>query len=125
MNSFSQNDTTSQSDKSYVKIPTPVAKLIAKDLIEGDGAKKELKLTVKKVSLLQQKSILQDSTINILKIKVLNLEDMLDIRSNQLILSDRLSQRLQTDLKKQKVRNKITMGAGILGIVGIIVLSNQ
>ena len=36
---------------------TPIAKLVIKDLITGDGAKEELVLTVDKIQLLEQKII--------------------------------------------------------------------
>ena len=46
-----------------IKIPTPVAKQIVKDLISGDGAKAELKLANETITLLNQKITLKDSII--------------------------------------------------------------
>jgi hypothetical protein len=48
---------------------------------------------------------------------------MLNTQTNQLQLSKQLSDRLQTDLKKQKVKTKLTTGAGILVAVGIVILT--
>jgi hypothetical protein len=47
-----------------IKIPTPVAKLIVKDLVSGDSAKAELKLTNEHVILLEKKVTLKDSIIS-------------------------------------------------------------
>jgi hypothetical protein len=44
-----------------IKIPTPVAKLIVKDLVSGDSAKAELKLVTTQINLLNQKISLKDS----------------------------------------------------------------
>ena len=46
-----------------IKIPTPVAKLIIKDLVSGDSAKHELKLATTQINLLTQKVSLKDSII--------------------------------------------------------------
>ena len=48
---------------------------------------------------------------------------MLNTKSNQIILSQELSLRLQTDLKKQKVKTKLMSGAGIVAVIGILLLS--
>lgn len=47
-----------------VKIPTPVAKQIVKDLIGGDSARAELKLANEQILLLNQKITLKDSIIS-------------------------------------------------------------
>ena len=46
-----------------VKIPTPVAKQIAKDLVSGDSAKAVLEVTKEQLILTEQKVILKDSII--------------------------------------------------------------
>ena len=47
-----------------IKIPTPVAKQIVKDLVSGDSAKAELKLCNENVTLLEKKIVLKDSIIS-------------------------------------------------------------
>ena len=47
-----------------IKIPVYVAKLIAKDLVTGDSAKAELRLTTEQIILLEQKVGLKDSIIS-------------------------------------------------------------
>jgi len=48
---------------------------------------------------------------------------MLNTKTNQIALSQELSLKLQTDLKKQKVKTKLMSGAGILVALGILVLT--
>ena len=54
---FSQNDTV----QSSIQLQKPIAKLVIKDLITGDGAKEELVLFTDKLLLLEQKIVLKDS----------------------------------------------------------------
>ena len=100
----------------------PIAKLVIKDLITGDGIKEELSLSVSKIRLLEQKIVLKDSVIKNLDFKVGNFESIMLTKTDQLILSQELSKRLQADLKKQKLKTKLMGGAGILAVVGVVVL---
>ncbi len=115
---FSQNVT----DSTSIQLKKPIAKLVIKDLITGDGAKKELALILDKISLLEHKIVLKDSIIFNLNSQVGNFESIMLTKSNQLALSQELSKRLQTDLKKQKLKTKLMGGAGILVAVGVAIL---
>ena len=115
---FSQNVT----DSTSIQLKKPIAKLVIKDLITGDGAKNELALTIDKIKLFEQKIVLKDSVILNLNNKINNFDSILLTKSDQLLLSQELSKRLEQDLQKQKLKNKLTMGAGILGIVAVAIL---
>ena len=93
-----------------------------KDLITGDGIKEELSLSISKIKLLEQKVVLKDSVIENLNFQVGNFESIMLTKTDQLALSQELSKRLQTDLKKQKLKTKLMGGAGILAVVGVVVL---
>lgn len=111
--SFSQsviNTTTIQLEK-------PIARLVIKDLIGGDGAKQELNLTQDKVNILEQKVILKDSVILNLNHQIFNYKNIIDVKSEQLLLSQELSHKLQNDLKKQQTKTKMVTGTGILGML--------
>jgi hypothetical protein len=107
---FSQSAT----DSTSIQLKKPTARLVIKDLIKGDGAKQELVLFKEKTTLLEQKIVLKDSIISTLNSKVNNFEIMVDTQKQQLALSQELSNRLQSDLKKQKIKTKLTGGLGIL-----------
>ena len=97
-------------------------KLVIKDLITGDGAKKELNLVGEKIKLFEQKIVLKDSIIFNLNNKIDNFNTILLTKTDQLALSQELSKKLQVDLKKQKFKNKLTAGAGIVAVVATIFL---
>ena len=118
LNSFSQNVI----DSTSIQLKKPIVRLVIKDLIKGDGAKSELALTLGKIKILEQKIILKDSVIFNLNSKISNFNSILFTKNDQLALSQELSKKLQTDLKKQKFKNKLTVGAGIVGIVVAVLL---
>ncbi len=115
---FSQSAT----DSTSIQLKKPIARLVIKDLIKGDGAKSELALTLGKIKILEQKIILKDSVIFNLNSQVGNFNSILSTKTDQLALSQELSKKLQTDLKKQKFKNKLTAGAGVVAVIATILL---
>ena len=117
---FSQNaiDTTS------IQLKKPIARLVIKDLIKGDGANEELALNKQKISLLENKISLKDSVIVSLESQVGNFDFIILSKTEQLAISQELSKRLEKDLKKQKFKTKLMGGAGILIAVAAAVLVN-
>ena len=116
LKSFSQTDT----DTTSIQLQKPIAKLVIKDLITGDGAKEELVHTVDKLQLLEQKIVLKDSVINNLELQVNNFNSILATKSDQLAISQELSKKLQTDLKKQRLKTKLMGGAGIIAVAATV-----
>ena len=115
---FSQSAT----DSTSIQLQKPVARLVIKDLITGDGAKSELALTLDKIKILEQKIVLKDSVIFNLNTKIDNFNLILLTKTDQLALSQELSKKLQTDLKKQKFKNKLTAGAGVVAVIAAVLL---
>ncbi len=118
LKSFSQNAI----DSTSIQLKKPIAKLVIKDLITGDGAKDELAITIDKIKLFEQKIVLKDSIILNLNSQIGNFNSIMLTKNDQLLLSQELSKKLETDLKKQKIKNKLTMGAGLVGIVAAVLL---
>ena len=118
LKSFSQTVT----DTTSIQLPNPIAKLVIKDLIEADGVKQELKLTQGKIILLENKIAFKDSIILGLDSKINNLTLINNVKDDQLDLSKELSLKLQRDLKIQKIKTKLSLGAGLVGIVGVLIV---
>ena len=115
---FSQIDTTK------ISLQEPIARLIIKDLIEGDGAKKELSITLEKVLLLNQKIVLKDSIINTNTQQISNYNSIVSQKDSQIKLSQDLSDKLQEDLKKQRRKNKITIATSVAVIILMLLTGN-
>ena len=115
---FSQIDTT------RISLKEQIARLVIKDLIEGDGAKKELSITLEKVSLLNQKIVLKDSIINTNTQQITNYNSIVSQKDSQVMLFQDLSDKLQNDLRKQKLKNKITITSSIIVVVLMLLTGN-
>ena len=115
---FSQIDTTK------ISLQEPIARLIIKDLIEGDGAKKELSLTLEKVLLLDQKIVLKDSIINTHTQQISNYNSIVSQKDSQVMLFQDLSDELQNDLRKQRRKNKITIATSVAVIILMLLTGN-
>jgi predicted naringenin-chalcone synthase len=111
LSSFSQTDTTK------VQIKTPVAKLVIKDILKGDGCAEELKLTQEKVIKLEARETQKDTIISLLEQKDKNNQYIIATQKSQLELSQELSNKLHKELKGQRTKTflwKVGTFAGIL-----------
>jgi len=115
--SFSQNDT-------IVSLREPVAKLVIKDLIDGDGAKIELLSLQELLKLEQKKVVLKDSVIGTLSTKVINLEGIILKKDEQFSLEREKSEQLLKELKSEKRKTFLYKVGTYIGAtaVGILVL---
>ena len=118
LNSFSQNDI----DSTSIQLKKPIVRLVIKDLITGDGFKKELNLITTKYSLLENKVILKDSVINNLNFQINNFNSILSTKGSQLEVTQELNNKLKLEIKKQKFKNKLTAGAGVVAILVAVLL---
>jgi len=114
---FSQTDTN---NKEKVKcFPIHVAKQIAKDLLRGDSAMVELKLTNEQLTKTEEKVVLKDSIISTMVIKEKNYISIIGAQDSKFTVMENYSKKLELQLKKEKVKNKFT---SILSGVAVLVL---
>jgi len=107
-------------DTTTIHLKKPIARLVIKDLIIGDGVKQELLFTQQKISLLETKISLKDSILFSLESKNKNFLVMLDARDQQLTISKDLNLRLQSDLKKSRLQTKLVGSVGLISVIGVI-----
>jgi hypothetical protein len=101
---FSQKDTIIPT-KCF---PAPIVKLIAKDLISGDQAKEELKLTLKELEETQLKVSLKDSIILKMNEKEVNYNRVISEQTKQYAILQTHSTEVEKSLKAMKSRNIFT-----------------
>ena len=118
LNSFSQNVI----DSTSIRLQKPIVRLVIKDLITGDSFKKELSLITTKYSLLENKVVLKDSVINNLNFQINNFNSILSTKGSQLEFTKQLNDKLRLEIKKQRLKNKILGGAGLVAIGGVILI---
>ena len=119
---FSQTD-TSKAEKSF---PISTVRLIMKDLISGDSAKAQLKLTEAEIKELEKKVILKDSVINTLRTKETNYVKLIDSEKEKFQIIQDYSKKLESDLKKEKVKNKFKsiLGTGVIAVLTFFLITN-
>ncbi len=108
-----------------VSLKVPIAKLVIKDLIKGDGASlqvKELgnvvKLNDEQILLLKQKDTLQNQ-------KISNLETIILKKDEQFSLEREKSEKLLKELKGQRAKTFLFKVGTFVGIVATSVLLIQ
>ena len=127
MSSFSQTDTTkptTSSDTTKVRLKVPVAKLVIKDILKGDGCEVELKLTQEKLIKTEEREKEKDSHIILLEEKDKNNNFMLGKKDEQLKVSEELTNSLHKELKGQRTKTflwKVGTFAGILASTYLII----
>jgi hypothetical protein len=103
LNTFSQIVTTSNKD-SVVVLSSKVAKLITKDLVAYDGLKSEHKATLELVTGLESKVETQSSIIKQYEVKDGQWKQMVTNYDAQILSYKNMTNDLQKDLRKSKVR---------------------
>ena len=118
---FSQSD-TSRVEKCFT---IPVVKLIMKDLISGDSAKAQLKLTEVQLVETEKKVSLKDSIITTLRTKETNYQTIIDSEKQKFDIMEKYSKKLEIDLKKEKVKNKFKsiLGTGVIAILTFFLIT--
>lgn len=118
---FSQTDTTTNS-KSF---PIPVVRQIMKDLLSGDSAKAQLKLTEQQLFETEKKVVLKDSIIISLREKESNLGLIISSEKEKFKIVEDYSKKLEWDLKKEKVKGrfKSIIGTGVIVVLGFLLIN--
>ena len=121
LTAFSQQDTIIK-----VKcLPISVFKQIAQDLLKGDSAIAQLKLSDQQIIHIENKVILKDSIINTMKAKEFNYIKVIDTQNEKYNVLDGYSKRLALDLKKEKVKNKFKsiVGTGMIAVLTFFLIT--
>ncbi len=80
LTAFSQTGTNNQPTKCF---PIPVVKQITKDLLSGDSAKAQLKLTEQQLLETENKVVVKDSVISLLRVKETNYQTIIDAQNQK------------------------------------------
>lgn len=111
LSSFSQTDTTK------VRISSPIARLVIKDLIKYDGVTAELSSTQDKVLKLQERESQKDGIIKLLEDKDKNNKFIIGTQKSQLDLSAELTEKLNKELKGQRRKTFLYKAGTVVGVI--------
>jgi hypothetical protein len=121
LTAFSQQDTIIK-----VKcLPISVFKQIAQDLLKGDSAIAQLKLSEQQIIHIENKVILKDSIINTMKSKEFNYNKVIDTQNEKYNVMEKYSKKLEWDLKKERVKGKFKsiLGTGVIAVLTFFLIT--
>ena len=113
---------SSQIDTTKILLEEQIARLVIKDLIDGDGAKEELAITQEKVSLLNQKIDLKDSVIKYKALQISIWDAVMMKKDSQLVSSKKMIEKIEKDLQKQETKTKLAIFGTIIVLVVTTIL---
>ena len=119
MNSFSQQGTVKDS---IVSIKTPIARLIIKDLINGDSNKEQVRELNTQIKLYLQKFEIKQEEINTLNSKINNFQNIIAIKDEQFRLQRELTDSLVKELKGEKRKIFLYKVGTVVGGIGTFLM---
>lgn len=120
-NATSQNVT----DSTTIQLTKPIAKLVVKDLITGDGLKLEVKTLNELLVETNKKLETQSQLVTNLESQVLNYQNIIDQKDQQLGTSSELSKQLENQLKKEARAKKLYKVGTTVGAAAVLLLLVQ
>ncbi len=112
--SFSQTVTKTDS---IVPLKVPVAKLVIKDILRGDGAIQQLEETEKVLELTNQKLVLKENVISVLNSKVTNLDYIIKQKDEQFKLERNKSEDLIKEIKQVRRTTFLYKVGTFIGVI--------
>ncbi len=123
---FSQTDTSKKNNTPEpVKcLPVSTFKSIAKDLLRGDSAMAELNLANQQITKLEEKVSLKDSVIVTMQKKEENYVTIIKSQDEKYQVLEDHTKNLESQLRKEKVKNKFKtfVGGGLIAILSVLLL---
>ena len=121
-NTFSQTDTTTtttvvKTDTTQVCLPTPLAKLVAKDLIRYDGCIEEVKQLELKIGRLEDVSKVKTIMLELYEEKDTNNQYIIQQKDLQINQYEKLSNDLHKELKQQRTKSFLWKLGTFVGII--------
>ena len=122
---FSQNATnTSSKDTTQIQITKPVARLVIKDLLKGDGFGKEINTMQLLLTETNNKLLTQTDLVTNLKFQINNYDSTILAMQEKYNTQARLSEELEIALKRSKRQAKLYKIGTYVGLaaVGILIV---
>ena len=96
-----------------------------KDIISGDSAKAQLKLTEQQTIELENKIVLKDNIINTLRLKETNYLTIIEAEKQKFQIQENYTKKIEWDLKKEKVKNKFKsiLGTGVIAVFTFLIIT--
>ena len=112
-------------DSTRIRLTKPVAKLVVKDLIIGDGLKLEVQTLNELLAETNSKLNVTKNLVTNLETQVNNYQKIIDNKDLQLGTSSELSEKLEKQLKKEQRAKKLYKLGSTVGAAAVLLLLIQ
>ena len=112
-------------DSTRIRLTKPVAKLVVKDLIIGDGLKLEVQTLNELLAETNSKLDVTKNLVTNLETQVNNYQKIIDNKDLQLGTSSELSEKLKKQLEKEQRAKKLYKLGSTVGAAAVLLLLIQ
>ena len=112
-------------DSTRIRLTKPVAKLVVKDLIIGDGLKLEVQTLNELLAETNSKLDVTKNLVTNLETQVNNYQEIIDNKDLQLGTSSELSEKLKKQLEKEQRAKKLYKLGSTVGAAAVLLLLIQ
>ena len=112
-------------DSTRIRLTKPVAKLVVKDLIIGDGLKLEVQTLNELLAETNSKLDVTKNLVTNLETQVNNYQKIIDNKDLQLGTSSELSEKLKKQLEKEQRAKKLCKIGSTVGAAAVLLLLIQ
>lgn len=103
-------------------LPTPIARLVIKDLIDYDAHKELYKLSLNQISLLEKKIVAKDSVISVFNQKQINYLQQIDTEKSKTVIWQQQYTDVNKLYKKERLLRNIERNALLAIVAGMTYL---
>ena len=120
---FSQKGTDTLPVKQF---PIPVVKMIIKDLLSGDSAKEQLKLTTQQLDDTKKLVSLKDSVITKMEEKDVNSKSIIKLGNEKFSTLETHTKKVEKELRIEKIKTKIYKTLSFMGtaVIAALLITN-
>lgn len=108
------------------QFPIPVVKMIIKDLLSGDSAKEQLKLTTQQLNDTKKIVSLKDSVIVKMEEKNVNSQNIIKLGDEKFSTLEVHTKKVEKELRLEKIKTKIYKTLSFMGtaVIAALLITN-
>lgn len=120
LSAFSQTVT---SNPTIVRVQIDTARLVARDLIDGDKLREERPILLQKITALEGKVVVMDSLTNNLRQQITNYQSIISNKNKETAAQQQIIKETERALRRQKATTIIYKVGTVIGVAGTLIFA--
>lgn len=120
LSAFSQTVT---SNPTIVRVQIDTARLVARDLIDGDKLREERPILLQKITALEGKVVVMDSLTNNLRQQITNYQSIISNKDKETTAQQQIIKETERALRRQKATTIIYKVGTVIGVAGTLIFA--